>query len=109
MCGEGEESLEHISLECPFNVGFWYNSEWQFRIQQAFTNQGILGLMYFLLNLENSLPLSIEEKERFLNFGIVGIEMAWLMRDKIAHGEPQHNWEYWMQLVQQLGGNLLEG
>lgn len=47
--------------------------------------------MEFILDPDNCLPLTVDEKERFLNFEVVCMEMTWLLRNRLVHGEQQQD------------------
>lgn len=45
-----------------------------------------------LLNPDNNLAISVEQKDKMLVFAIVVLEYTWLMRNKLLHGEQIPDW-----------------
>lgn len=91
LCSHSMETLDHLLLDCPIVERWWLNSSWQIRIAH-FAPEGCTKWIQILLDEQNCLTVSQEEKLKILNYAAVMFDQIWMWRNKIRLGCPPPDW-----------------
>lgn len=85
ICGEEEETIEHIFIRCPITVQVWANSTWPLNIR-AFKDMNIDQWIKVLINPGEILRIQGGEAMEFSIVAAVLCDQFWMNRNKAVWG-----------------------
>lgn len=91
ICGQKEESMTHLLIECPFIMAVWVNSPWQLRLDRL-NPPSLAAWIFDILNIKpKGIPYEIYH-DRFLHFTAVAWENVWRIRNEARTSQVQLDW-----------------
>nr|POF00550.1 putative ribonuclease h protein [Quercus suber] len=81
LCNDETESAMHLFTHCHIARACWFGSRWNIRID-SWNVQSLAHLIEFLVEPPPSLQLDKEQRNEFLLFGALVLDLIWMWRNK---------------------------
>ncbi|KAF3959544.1 hypothetical protein CMV_015649 [Castanea mollissima] len=78
------ESALHLFTQCHIARATWFGNQWNLRIDRWHV-QSLTQLIEFFIDPPSSLELDKEQRDEFLLFGALTLDMIWRWRNKVVN------------------------